>query len=104
MQAIGPLEPTVKVDVRWQLLRHWIGEALIRRAVRIMPESGLTMTDIQHIVESLVPDVPIDWPQPTEESTSTGRRGRLMVVDRDGFALAIARQWVAASLPRVSAR
>lgn len=103
-RSVGLLESSLKVDVRWQLLQRWIGEALIQRAVLIDPVSGMTITDIQNIVESLVPDVPVDWPQPTEESTASGRRGRLMVVDWDGFALAIARQWVATSLPRAVTR
>lgn len=103
-QTVHPYERDLKVDVRWQLLNRWIGDPLIQRAVQISPKSGLTINDIAHIVESLLPDVPVDWPRPTTDLPSTGRQGRLMVVDRDEFALAIARQWVAASLPRIGPR
>jgi hypothetical protein len=54
------------------------------------------MAQVQQIVESPLPDVPIDriladGPAPARE---------LQVVDRDSFALELAKEWVRAGLPR----
>jgi hypothetical protein len=56
----------------------------------------MTMAQVQQIVESPLSDVPIDrvlaeGPPPTRD---------LQVVDRDAFALELAREWVRARLPR----
>jgi hypothetical protein len=104
--AMRARERQLKVGVRPELLEEWMGERLVKRCVNVSPEDGLTMINIQQIVESLLPDVPIDWPQPEPQQTSKspGRKGRLMVVDRDSYALEVARQWVRASLPRTPVR
>jgi hypothetical protein len=54
------------------------------------------MAQVQQIVDSLLPDVPIERlqsavPVPTRE---------LQVVDRDLFALELAREWVRTGIPR----
>ena len=75
------------------------------------------MAQVQQIVDSLVPDVPVEmqpatklsFSQPSGEGTQeplgaqTERDStapQLLVVDRDAFGLAIAHEWVLAGLPR----
>jgi hypothetical protein len=91
----GPGEHLAKVGVRAELLERLLGERLIARCIRVDAQ-GLTMAQVQQIVESPLPDVPIDrlladGPAPARE---------LQVVDRDSFALELAREWVRAGLPR----
>lgn len=91
----GPGERLAKVGVRAELLERLLGERLIARCIRVDGQ-GLTMAQVQQIVESPLPDVPIDrlvtdGPNPAHE---------LQVVDRDSFALELAREWVKAGLPR----
>jgi hypothetical protein len=98
-------EPDLKVGVRMPLLTEWLGERLVTRCIRIEPEPGLTMTQVQQIVESLLPDVPVERipAPPGSPAAVPGIVGvRLMVVDRDAFALELARQWVEASLARTT--
>jgi hypothetical protein len=83
------------VGVRAELLERLLGERLIARCIHVDAQ-GLTMAQVQQIVESPLPDVPIDrlladGPAPARE---------LQVVDRDSFALELAREWVRAGLPR----
>jgi hypothetical protein len=103
-QRMSAMERNIKVDVRRQLLDEWLGERLIRRCIRI-EESGLTMTQVQQIVDSLIPDVPVqrrdDGPEPADDDGSAP--GRLIVVDRDAYALELAREWVRAASPRAPA-
>lgn len=85
----------VKVGVRAELLERLLGERLIARCIRVDAQ-GLTMAQVQQIVESPLPDVPIDRllaDRPSPEHA-------LQVVDRDSFALELAREWVKAGLPR----
>ena len=49
------------------------------------------MVQIQQIVESVLPDVPIE----RAALLDAPKRTTLQVVDRDAFALELARQWVA---------
>ena len=91
----GPGEFAAKVGVRAELLERLLGERLIARCINVDAQ-GLTMAQVQQIVESPLPDVPIDrvrtdGPVPVRE---------LQVVDRDSFALELAREWVRAGLPR----
>src|SRR6185295_3822186 len=88
-------ESAAKVGVRAELLQRLIGERLITRCIRVDAQ-GLTMAQVQQIVESPLPDVPIDrvvkdGPPPEHQ---------LQVVDRDAFALELAREWVKSGLPR----
>ena len=39
---------------------RWLGERLITRCITLDAESGLTTAQAQKIIESLVPDVPIE--------------------------------------------
>jgi hypothetical protein len=104
-QTLQGTEASLKVGVRHQLLQRWIGERLVTRCVDVPADTGLTRIHIQQIVESLLPDVPVDWPLPEAQDTvSPPRRNRLMVVERDAFALEIARQWVQAGIPRTPLR
>ena len=103
----------LKVGVRWQLVEHWLGERLITRCITLSAETGLTTAQAQKIIESLVPDVPIEQIKSTSEEeivatpdaasgegSATSPESRLMVVDRDAFALEVAREWVQTGLPR----
>jgi hypothetical protein len=90
-----PGEHLVKVGVRADLLDRLLGERLIERCIRVDAQ-GLTMAQVQQIVESPLPDVPIDRLS-VEESPSARE---LQVVDRDSFALELAREWVRSGLPR----
>jgi Domain of unknown function (DUF4062) len=102
-QHMGAIEANTKVDVRSQLLVEWLGERLIRRCIRI-EESGLTMMQVQQIVDSLIPDVPVQrrngGPRAAEPDPPTPK---LVVVDRDAYALELAREWVRATSPRAPA-
>jgi hypothetical protein len=94
-------EANIKVGVRWQLVSRWLGERLVTRCISVDPD-GLTMLQVQQIVESLIPDVPVERanPLPTEPEPGQARAlWQLMVVDRDGFALELAREWVRTGLP-----
>jgi Domain of unknown function (DUF4062) len=91
----GPGEHLAKVGVRAELLERLLGERLISRCIRVDP-TGLTMAQVQQIVESPLSDVPID--RVVSEGPPPDRE--LQVVDRDAFALELAREWVRAGLPR----
>lgn len=91
-------ESTLKVNVRAPLLERWVGERWVGRCIRV-DGNDLSMTQVQQIVDSLLPDVPVQ------------RRGRapeesfeLLVVDRDAFALELAREWVRSGLPHSPVR
>jgi len=103
----------LKVGVRWQLVEHWLGERLITRCITLSAETGLTTAQAQKIIESLVPDVPVEQIKSTSEgeivttpdaasgdAIATSPESTLMVVDRDAFALEVAREWVQTGLPR----
>jgi hypothetical protein len=87
-----------KVGVRAPLLERWLGERWVGRCIRV-DGNDLTMAQVQQIVDSLLPDVPIE------------RRGKgldpgfqILIVDRDAFALELAREWVRSGLPRAPVR
>jgi hypothetical protein len=61
--------------------------------------ADLSMSQVQQIVDSLLPDVPV---QRTKKAPEVGYE--LLVVDRDAFALELAREWVRSGLPRSSVR
>ena len=88
-------ERELKVSVRPELLGQWLGDRLFTRCIQVDME-GPNMVQIQQIVESVLPDVPI------ERAASSGAENAisLQVVDRDAFALELARQWVQSGLPR----
>lgn len=65
---IRPKESDLKVGVRWPLVIRWLGERLITRCISIDAEADLTMVQVQQIVESLIPDVPIQRTQKQESS------------------------------------
>ena len=91
----GPGEASAKVGVRAELLERWLGKRLVTRCIRV-DQQGLTMAQVQQIVDSLLPDVPIERLQ-----AGVANPGReLQVVDRDAFALELAREWVRAGIPR----
>jgi hypothetical protein len=89
----GPGELQSKVGVRAELLVRLLGERLITRCIRVEGQA-LSVTHVQQIIESPLSDVPIvrtlGIPEPPE----------LQVVDRDAFALELAREWVKSGLPR----
>ena len=91
----GPGERQAKVGLRAELLQRLLGERLIARCIRVDAQ-GLTMAQVQQIVESPLADVPIDrW-----AGDGPGLVHELKVVDRDAFALELAREWVKTGLPR----
>ena len=71
-----------------------VSERLVARCISV-DSQGLTMAQVQQIVESPLTDVPSPSagcpPQPARV---------LEVVDRDSFALELAREWVRTSPPR----
>ena len=89
------MESELKVSVRPELLGQWLGDRLFTRCIQVDME-GPNMVQIQQIVESVLPDVPIE----RAASSGAGEAISLQVVDRDAFALELARQWVQSGLPR----
>lgn len=91
-------ERRLKVGVRGPLLERWLGERWVGRCIRV-DSYDLTMSEVQQIVDSLLADVPLQRrrkpPEPGFE---------LLVVDRDPFALQLAREWVRSGLPRSPVR
>jgi Domain of unknown function (DUF4062) len=87
-------EKQIKVGVRAPLLERWLGERWVNRCIRVEGEQ-LSMNDVQQIVDSLLPDVPIE--RPTSRATEDTK---VSVVDRDAFALELAREWIRSGLPR----
>jgi hypothetical protein len=94
----GMSEIDLKVGVRSGLLEAWIGERWVSRCIR-MEGYDLNMTQVQQIVDSLLPDVPV---QRSNKVLDAGVE--LLVVDRDAFALELAREWVRSGLPRSTVR
>lgn len=87
-------EPDLKVGVRAPLLNQWLGERWVSRCIRV-DGNDLSMSQVQQIVDSLLPDVPVQRQRKAPESGF-----ELLVVDRDTFALELAREWVRSGLPR----
>ena len=88
-------ELQAKVGIRAALLQQLLGERLITRCIHVDAQ-GLTMAQVQQIVESPLADVPVDrlsGDTPVPDHV-------LQVVDRDSFALELAREWVKSGLPR----
>ena len=94
----GNNESTLKVGVRGPLLERWLGERWVGRCIRV-DSYDLSMNQVQQIVDSLLPDVPI---QRRKKEPEIGFE--LLVVDRDAFALQLAREWVRSGLPRSPVR
>jgi hypothetical protein len=91
-------EQAFKVGVRAPLLEEWLDERWIGRCIRA-DSNDLTMNQVQQIVDSLLPDVPL---QRQRKPPQNGYE--LLVVDRDAFALELAREWVRSGLPRSPVR
>ena len=94
----GKIEEVLKVGVRAPLLIHWLGERWVSRCIRI-DGNDLSMSQVQQIVDSLLPDVPVQRPRKVPLAGV-----ELLVVDRDAFALELAREWVRSGLPRSTVR
>jgi len=94
----GPAELQWKVGVRVPLLRQWLGERWVDRCIRV-DSADLNMSQVQQIVDSLLSDVPV---QRRKKAPDNGYQ--LLVVDRDAFALQLAREWVRSGLPRSPVR
>jgi hypothetical protein len=94
----GPAELQWKVGVRVPLLQQWLGERWVGRCIRV-DSTDLSMSQVQQIVDSLLPDVPV---QRRKKADQYGYE--LLVVDRDAFALELARGWVRSGLPRSPVR
>jgi Domain of unknown function (DUF4062) len=94
----GNREQALKVGVRAPLLERWLGERWVGRCIRV-DGNDLSMSQVQQIVDSLLPDVPL---QRSRKAPEAGFE--LLVVDRDAFALELAREWVRSGLPRSPVR
>ncbi len=91
----GGREGAHAIGVRPLLLRDWLGERLVTGSVRCEADE-LTMLQVEQIVQSFVPYVPLE---------AVGPEGTVIrLVDRDAFALGLAREWVRAGLPRTPVR
>lgn len=95
--APSPTEHTLKVGIRAPLLKQWLDERWVSRCIRV-DSNDLSMNQVQQIVDSLLPDVPI------QRRNKTAEGFELLVVDRDAFALELAREWVRSGLPRSPVR
>ena len=91
-------ESVAKVGVREQLLQQWLGERFVSRCIRVAAQD-LAMTQVQQIVDSLLPDVPVERKEQVNDPEPRSIY-RIQVVDRDAFALELAREWVRTGLPR----
>lgn len=91
-------ERDIKVGIRTPLLERWLGDRWINRCIRA-EGSDMSMSQVQQIVDSLLPDVPV---QRRRRGTTLGFE--LLVVDRDAFALELAREWVRSGVPRSQIR
>jgi hypothetical protein len=102
--AAGPIPPpwnteqAIKVGVRPLLLAEWLGERWVGRCIQV-DSNDLKMAEVQQIVDSLLPDVPVER---RKKAPETGFQ--LLVVDRDAFALELAHEWVRSGLPRTTVR
>jgi hypothetical protein len=94
----GNNESALKVGVRGPLLERWLGERWVGRCIRV-DSYDLSMNQVQQIVDSLLSDVPM---QRRKKEPEDGFE--LLVVDRDAFALQLAREWVRSGLPRSPVR
>jgi hypothetical protein len=83
----GNSEGEFKVGVRAPLLERWVGERWVGRCIRV-DGNDLSMRQVQQIVDSLLPDAPVQRPRKTQ-----GGNFEVLVVDRDAFALELAREW-----------
>jgi transposase len=68
------------------------------RCIRV-DSNDLSMSQVQQIVDSLLPDVPVQRRRKAPEDGF-----ELLVVDRDVFALELAREWVRSGWPRSPVR
>jgi hypothetical protein len=105
-------EDAVQIGVREELLQGWLGERLVDRCIQV--DGRLTMSQVQQIVDCLVPDVPLEIhspatakpppappADPADPPEASERAGpQIKVIDRDAFALELAREWVRTGLPR----
>jgi hypothetical protein len=97
----GNSEHTLKVGVRAPLLERWLGERWVGRCIRVFGDD-LSMSQVQQIVDSLLPDVPVE--RFRKSQVPLADYFELLVVDRDAFALELAREWVRSGLPRSPVR
>jgi hypothetical protein len=114
-------EPAKRAWVGQGQLEEWLGDYLIRGSVEVDVEAGITTAQAQQIIGWAWPYVPIidrrpgstDDPEagddedgPATAAVPLGGAGgaRLMVVNRDDFAIDLARGWVAREMPRNRAR
>ena len=96
--GVANREQGLKVGVRASLLERWLGERWVSRCIRV-DSNNLSMSQVQQIVNSLLPDVPLQRRKKASETDL-----ELLVVDRDAFALELAREWVRSGLPRSPVR
>jgi hypothetical protein len=99
--AVPVPEGDVQVGVREELLQGWLGERMISRCIEV--RGRLSMAQVQQIVDSLVPDVPLELAaERAAEPPIDGEASEfeIKVIDRDAFALELAREWVRTGLPR----
>jgi hypothetical protein len=70
-----PAEEKLKVGMRWPLLERWLGERWVGRCIRL-DGNDLNMSQVQQIVDSLLPDVPVERGPKKVGICAAGRRPR----------------------------
>ena len=95
-------EETVRVWVRHDLLEDWLGEYLIRGVIVVDAQTGLMVSQVQQILDWPWPYVPVRGLSQADDPGAD--QDPWIVVNRDAFALELAREWVARELPRNPAR
>jgi hypothetical protein len=102
--ALPTTEREAQVGVREELLLGWLGERLITRCIEV--QGNLTMPQVQQIIDCLVPRRPagtVHQPEPPGKTNvkdpDPSIAPSIKVIDRDSFALELAREWVREGLP-----
>ena len=94
-------ETATRVWVRSDLLEEWFGDYLIQGAITVDRRVGLTVSQVQQILDWPWPYVPIrGLPPRAKEVGSNDDAAVPIVVSRDAFARKLAREWVAREMPR----
>ena len=87
--------------MRHDLLEKWLNDYLVRGVITVDREVGLTVSQVQQILDWPWPYVPVQGLFPHEPGVDNEPP---IVVSRDALALELARKWVARELPRNPAR
>jgi hypothetical protein len=93
------VEVDVKKWVRRPSIRRWLGSYLVEQAIHVDPKTGLTVAQVDQILNWPFPYVPLFGLRPRRsDSPTTGPS--LRVVPRDVFARQLAVTWARREMPR----